>query len=78
MLTYFKGFGPTEATSLVRHAMTAGGPLLAAHGGVDAATIENIGGVLIFLIGIIWGQVTPEKRVERAQRAASRAANANR
>lgn len=73
MLEYIRGFGAEDAASLIRHAMTALGPLLAAHGIADAATLETVGGALIAMIGLIWGQASPQKRAERARRAAERA-----
>lgn len=45
-----------QAKALTRDAITTFGPLLVAHGYGTSSTWEVVGGVVIWLIPIVWGQ----------------------
>jgi hypothetical protein len=53
--------------SILRHALTFGGALIAANNNISAGAAEAVTGALVALVGVTWGAVDEYKAAKKAK-----------
>lgn len=53
--------------SILRHALTFGGGLVAANNGVSEDTAGTVTGAIVALVGVLWGAIDEYKAAKAAR-----------
>lgn len=55
--------GKEQVLGIVRHLFTFAGGWIVAQGWLDEATVMQVSGAIITIIGAVWSVFAPEKRI---------------